>query len=151
MKRSNKVILHLLSGHLKLFIFGITTLFIFSCKEYNVETFPVTMEDEYTVREGICGTVILKEQLGKSFSEAKQIYFTEKSKFYSSSCPDGNPCISIQLDYLFMEVINSNGKIPEAEFLGMRVLNKDSGNLLESVSDVITSNGYHYEINRCKE
>jgi hypothetical protein len=130
-------------------LFVLTTIAVLSCTQY--ETNSINMEESYSIEEGACGNIILNQKLGEDFEKAIQIFEAEKSEFYLSSCPDENPCHEIRLEYLDIEVTDSNGKSPEIVFKGIRILDKNTGEMVQSVSDVITSNGYHYSINWCPD
>jgi len=109
------------------------------------------MEESYSLEEGACGNINLSERLGEDFEEALQKYEAEKREFYLSFCPDENPCNEIRVEFVDLEIFDSNGKSPEVTFKGIKILDKDSGNMLQSVSDAISSNGYHYTISWCPD
>ena len=150
MRKLHRVFKHALKrGYFCLLLSVFTTSFFISCSTNETDT--SIMKESYSIEEGACGNIVLIERLGEDFEEAVQKYETEKSEFYLSFCPDEKPCSEIILEFVDLEVYNSNGKSPEVTFKGVMILDKDTGELLQSMSDAITSNGYHYTISWCPD
>ena len=108
----------------------------------------IEMQEIYQIKEGACGELILKEKLADNFDKALKKIEKEKTEFYQSYCPD-EPCRELEFETYQIEV---EGEIEEElDFKAVRVLDKRSGLLIEGVHEVITSNGYHYQIAWCPD
>ena len=87
-----------------------------------------------------CGEVVFREKLSVNFSKALEELERRKTEEYSKSCPE-SPCAEIYLEVYKLEVEDADGNHPKEDFFAVRVLEKESGVLLESVNDVITTSG----------
>lgn len=112
-----------------------------------LEDAEIEMQEVYQMKDS-CGELILKEKLASNFKMAKKTFEKEEQEYYLSYCPD-EPCSEIELETYELEVEEVFKS--ELKFTAIRVLDRQSGTLLHSVNDVLTSNGYHYNISWCPE
>ena len=102
----------------------------------------------YQVTKGACGRVVLDERIGADYTSAFKTIEAREVESFNKYCPDP-PCNKIRLEAFELEVADEKGVAPAAKFFGLKVLDQDSGSLLHSVSEVITSSGYLYRLEWC--
>jgi hypothetical protein len=111
-----------------------------------LEDSDIEMKEVYQIKEGACGELVLKERLAQNFDLAFIKLEAAKADFFQRYCPDA-PCNDIKLETHQIKVEEKT----DHKFMAIWVLDKQDGTLLHSVNDVISSNGYHYNIGWCPE
>ena len=126
-------------------------LLVPACKEHSTTNNENTASStEYKIIQGACGTVVYWEKLGSDFQTAFHELERRKIEQYSRYCPDA-PCYEITLESYKIDVADENNVTPTEEFFAIRVLDKNTNMLVQSVSDAITSNGNLYKISWCPD
>ena len=105
---------------------------------------------EYKITQGACGSVVYREALAANFEAAFDSLQTMKAQEYSKYCPAA-PCYEIALEYYEIGVLDEDSVTPSEQFFAIRVLDKKTQMQVQSVSDVITSNGNLYAIHWCPD
>lgn len=120
-----------------------------SCNTFQNES-NILMQESYEVVQGACGTINLSGRMAENYDNALKELKREKQDYFSQGCPDA-PCHEIKLKPGELVVIDDKDQNPPVTFYKIRVLDKYDEELLHSVVDVITSNGYYYKIHWCPD
>lgn len=124
-------------------------LFLSSCSDSFVEPVIYSSGASFKIAKS-CGEVIFKNKIGVDYDSALKSVKEKNIREYSEWCPD-SPCYEIMLEVFEIEVLDENGNSPKEDFFAVRVLNKENGVLLHSVSEVVTSSGNLFWYNWCED
>ncbi|MDP2885370.1 MAG: hypothetical protein Q8P51_10160 [Ignavibacteria bacterium] len=124
-----------------------TWVMLCSCGDSNI----VEERDEqlsYRVAKGACGRVVFDERIGTGYTSAFKTIEERKVEAFEKYCPEA-PCHRIRLEPFELEVVDEKGVAPAAKFFGLKVLDRETGSLLHSVSEVITTDGDLFQLQWC--
>ncbi|MFO8175805.1 MAG: hypothetical protein R6T96_16090 [Longimicrobiales bacterium] len=97
----------------------------------------------FVVTEGACGTVEFAERIGVDFASAMKVVEDRKAEQYGEG--------RVILDPRPLEVVDENGNPPEPDFFALWVLDADTGFLVHSVLEVITTDGDLFTLKWCPD
>jgi hypothetical protein len=145
MKKGNKNCILKCSLAAAVFSFSLA---INACKESTVSNNHIGNQTEFLITDGACGSITFVEQIGYDFISAFKELEKRKVIEFSRYCPD-NPCAEVVLEPFEINVSDKYNNIPPEKFFAIRVLDKKTGLLMHSVSEVITTYGDLFRINWC--
>lgn len=97
----------------------------------------------YRITDGACGDVVFVENLGTDSASAVQTVEARKAEEYGQG--------AVTLEAYRLEVVDQHGNVPEPKFCALRVLDAQTGSLVHSVSEVITTEGDLFSLRWCPD
>ncbi len=134
----------------KYFFLIILLSFICSCSESTITDNYVENQTELLITGYGCGSITFIEHIGNDFISAFRELEKRKAVEFSRYCPD-DPCAEVELEPFEIEVVDKNNNKPPEKFFAIKVLDKNTGMLLHSVSEVITTRGDLFRMNWCPD
>lgn len=135
---------------MSLTIAALLLTFSFAACDEIVQSSDIQMEQSYEIVSGACGTVELQERISLNLLGSVKILEDKWSEYYSSGCPD-EFCKEISIELSEIEVTDSENIPPSLPFYAVRVIDNSNGLIVHGVSEVVTFNGYLYQINWCPD
>ena len=127
---------------------GANDRYILLQKQY---TFDAGLQGQrYRVVEGACGYVVGKQKMGVDFDSAFSLYEAQKVEKLRSGCPN-IPCYDVAVEPHVLKVVDEDNSAPETDFYAMWVINRETGILVGTVNDVLTSEGNLFTIQWCPD
>jgi hypothetical protein len=115
-------------------------LFIYACKKESG-----LASNEYKILSGACGTIELNGKIGDNFNAAKDSLIQIREPSLTGGCPE-DPCYNY---YLETDTFRIDFDADNRTFLGITFKNSENNLSIFSMSDVLDSQGNHYNLNWC--
>ena len=97
----------------------------------------------YTVTSGACGTLAFAETIGTDSASAFAVVETRKTEQFGAD--------KVALVPYELGVIDQHGNVPEQDFYAIRVENAETGMLVHSVFEVISTKGELFTLHWCPD
>jgi hypothetical protein len=97
----------------------------------------------YQITEGACGNVVFVESIGTDSATALAAVEARKTEQFGEG--------AVRLDVYPLQVVDRHGDPPQHRFYAVRVEDAESGMLVHSVAEVITTGGDLFSLQWCPD